>query len=78
MISDRTLYLLLKAIREGKIEGIKQLSELSGVAEITIKANIRYIINHDNINHSRIGPRKIHVFAYQDKSDKTGEYELEL
>jgi hypothetical protein len=71
MISDRILYQLVKTVLENKkIEGIKQLSELSGVPEITIKVNIHDIEGHPNINHSRIGARRTHVFEYQGKSNK--------
>jgi len=80
MISEKILYQLLKAINENrKIEGISSLSKFSGVAEITIKTNIKDIENHDNIKHSRIGSRNTHVFEYQDKSDsKSNEYDVSI
>ena len=71
MISERILYQLVKAIFENKkIDGIKELSKLSEVPEITIKVNINDLEEHPNIKHSRIGSRNTHVFEYQNKSNK--------
>jgi len=80
MISERILYQLVQAINKNKrIEGISELSELSGIPEITIKVNIKVLTNHDNIKHSRVGSRNTHVFEYRDKTDsKSSEYDIAI
>lgn len=65
LISNRIISKLVRSLgKYGKIVGIKELSKLSGVAEITIKVNMKYILNDPHIKHSRDGQRKTYIFEY--------------
>jgi hypothetical protein len=64
---SQNIDLLVNTVKKySVIEGINELSELSGIGEFTIKANgnINKLNNHDHIKHSRKGPRKKHVWEY--------------
>ena len=65
MISEKTLSKIVRSLEEyGEIIGIRELSELSGVAEITIKVNIKSILNNPHVIHTQTGQRKTYTFEY--------------
>lgn len=65
MISEKILSKIVRALEEhGEIIGIRELSELSGVAEITIKINIKSILNDPHVTHAQTGQRKTYIFEY--------------
>ncbi len=65
MISEKTISKIVRSLEEyGKIIGIRELAELSGVAEITIKVNIKSILNNPHVTHTQTGKRNTYTFGY--------------
>jgi len=65
VISEKTLSKIVRSLEEhGEIIGIRKLSELSGIAEITIKVNIKSILNDPHVEHTQTGQRKTYIFEY--------------